>query len=523
MPTNELDPFGLTAEEFFMKFRGESLTFDDINILQTKTIDFGVDQVDISTNITRNIRIKAPLVASPMEDVSEYEMAIATALQGFPTIIHYNMDIAEQVSQIEKVKRFENGFITDALTFSPLDPLKKVIDMRIEMGVSTFPVVDGKKLVGLITKNDFSASLHSGLKVADRMIPIEKLSNRIIKLSTLPSDEGARLDKANEILLEGHQGVLLIIEEDGSFHSLVTRTDIEKNEAHPDSIKDRNKSLIVGAAVKTDINDTKMRAIELIKAGVDFLCIDSSHGNSTHEKKVLEYLKENFPDIDVIYGNVATAAGAIRGLEWGADAIRVGKGVGSICSTSRVSLGTRSQMTATYACARAVRDYCEKKGINEKIPVISDGGYSSFSAIGKGLMFADVVMLGSMLAGTDEAPGKTIYDSQGRKLKEYKGMGSIEAMSRGSSSRYDEERMDAMVGEGVVGTLKSKGSISQWVPKIKKGIRKCLQSVGAKSLDIYHQDVNNGLILMERMSEAGKKEAGIHDLLDYKTELPIRY
>jgi len=523
MLTKDFDPFGLSAEEFFQKFRGESLTFDDLNILQTKTIDFGVDDVDISTNITRNIKIKTPLVASPMEDVSEYEMAIATALQGFPTIIHYNMSIAEQAEQVDKVKRFENGFITDALFFSPDDTIKSVINKKQETGISTFPVLDGKKLVGLITKNDFSSSLHSDLLVRDRMLPVDRLENRMLSLSSLPTDDTKRLQRANEILLDGHQGVLLIVDEKRMFHSLVTRTDIEKNEAHPDSIKDLYKRLVVGAAVKTNIGETKERATELIKAGVDFLCIDSSHGNSTHERDILKYLKENHPEIDVIYGNVASAAGAIRGVEWGADAIRVGKGVGSICSTSRVSLGTRPQMTATYACARAVNEYRIKNNIDYKIPIISDGGYSSFSAIGKGLLFADVIMLGSMLAGTDESPGRTIYDRQGRKLKEYKGMGSIEAMTHGSASRYDEERSGSMVGEGVVGTIKAKGSISQWVPKIKKGIRKCLQSVGSNSINMLHEDVETGKVLIERMSEAGKREAGIHDLLEYKTELPIRY
>jgi IMP dehydrogenase len=199
----------------------------------------------------------------------------------------------------------------------------------------------------------------------------------------------------------------------------------------------------------------------------------------------------------------------------------VGKGVGSICSTSQVSLGTRSQITATYSCSSAVRDYCRNKGIEPSVPVISDGGYGTFSAIGKGLLFADVVMLGSMLAGTDEAPGAVIYDRQGRKLKGYKGMGSLEAALRGSSARYDVRTFEDYVAEGVVGTVRSKGPVSQWVPQIKTGIRKCLQSLGFRNLEELHEAVFSGTVLIERMSEAGKKEAGIHDLVEYRRDLPL--
>jgi IMP dehydrogenase len=419
------------------------------------------------------------------------------------------------------VKRFESGFVKDAITLGPRDPITRAVEIRNDTGISTLPIVEDGRLVGLLTKNDYSRQKHLHLAVADRMVPLERLRHQIVQFDELPREEDARLEKANDILLESHAGVLLIIRRSGEFDSLVTRTDIEKSEAHPDSIKDKNRSLIVGAAVKTDLAETRDRAAELIRAGADFLCVDSSHGNSTHAKTVIEYLKGQYPEIDVIFGNVADAGGAIRGIEWGADAVRVGKGVGSICSTSQVSLGTRSQITGTYACARAVRDYCDRKGIQPRIPVISDGGYGTFSAIGKGLLFADVIMLGSMLAGTDEAPGQVIYDRQGRKLKEYKGMGSVEAMVRGSRARYDEESLQAMVGEGVVGSVRYKGPMSVWVPKIKNGIRKCLQSLGYRSLDEMHEAVHRGEVLMERMSESGKKEAGIHDLVEYKKDLPL--
>jgi IMP dehydrogenase len=516
-----IDPFGLSAEEFFKNFRGESLTFDDLCVMQPRTIDFAVREVSLKTRITRRIEINCPLAASPMEDVSEQQLATAVAMQGFPAIIHYNLSIAEQAAQVAGVKRFENGFVKDPITLGPEDTIARAVQIRNETGISTLPIVRDRRLIGLLTKEDYSGRKHADMPVSGRMMPLERLQHQTVRLSDLPAEESARLQKANDILLESHAGVLLIVNQRGEIDSLVTRTDIEKSEAYPFSIKDRNNSLIVGAAVKTSLAETRERAAELVKAGVDFLCIDSSHGNSAHELGVLEYLKREYPDLDVIYGNVATAGGALRGVEAGADAIRVGKGVGSICSTSQVSLGTRSQITATYACARAVREYCRSHGIEPAVPVISDGGYATFSAIGKGLLFADVVMLGSMLAGTDEAPGRVIYDRQGRKLKEYKGMGSLDAMKRGSADRYDEELRLGLVGEGVVGSVRSKGAVARWVPQIKNGIQKCLQSLGYRDLESLHEAVFAGQVLLERMSEAGKREAGIHDLAEYKKDLPL--
>ncbi len=516
-----IDPFGLTADEFFQKFRGDSLSFDDICIMQPRTIDFAVREVSLKTRITRRIEINCPLAASPMEDVSENQLAMAVAMQGFPAIIHYNLSIEEQTSQVMSVKRFENGFVKDPITLVPEDSIARAVEIRNETGISTLPIVRGRQLMGLLTKDDYSGRKHAAMPVSERMVPLKRLQHQIVLLDDLPVEESARLQKANDILLESHAGVLLIVNQRGEIDSLVTRTDIEKSEAYPYSIKDRNNSLVVGGAVKTNLAETRERAHELVKAGVDFFCIDSSHGNSRHELDVLEFLKQEYPHIDVIYGNVATAGGAVLGIEAGADAIRVGKGVGSICSTSQVSLGTRSQITATYSCARAVREYCRNHAIEPAVPVISDGGYATFSAIGKGLLFADVVMLGSMLAGTDEAPGQVIYDRQGRKLKEYKGMGSLEAMKRGSADRYDEDLRLGLVGEGVVGSVRSKGPVSHWVPQIKNGIQKCLQSLGYRDLSGLHEAVFTGSVLLERMSEAGKREAGIHDLAEYKKDLPL--
>jgi IMP dehydrogenase len=232
--------------------------------------------------------------------------------------------------------------------------------------------------------------------------------------------------------------------------------------------------------VPTRPGEVEERIRELVSAGVDFLCVDSSHGNSLHEKQLLEHIKGEYPKIDVIFGNVAEARGAL-----------------------------------------AVREHCRQHGIQPAIPVISDGGYGTFSAIGKGLLFADCIMLGSMLAGTDEAPGEVVYDRQGRKLKTYKGMGSLESARKGSSSRYDVNDFEAFVAEGVVGSVRAKGPVSRWVPQIKTGIRKCLQSLGFRNLESLHEAVFGGEVQMERMSEAGKKEAGIHDLVEYTRDLPL--
>ena len=516
-----IDPFALSAGDFFRRFSGESLTFDDLHVLQPRTIGFGAQEVDLSSRITRNIRISAPLVSSPMEDVSEWQLAVAVALQGFPAIIHYNLSIEEQADQVRRVKRFENGFIKDPITLSPGESISRAIAIRNETGISTLPIVDGRRLVGLLTKNDYSGQKHSDMKISERMVPLDRLRHQIVRVDELPHEDPQRLQKANELLLESHAGVLLIVTREGAIDSMVTRTDIEKSEAFPDSIKDKTRSLVVGAAVTTRLDETRERAAELIAAGADFLCVDSSHGNSEHERQLLEYLKGQYPAVDLIYGNVATAGAAVNGIRWGADAVRVGKGVGSICSTSQVSLGTRSQITATYSCALAVREHCDRNGIDPRVPVISDGGYGTFSALGKGLLFADVIMLGSMLAGTDEAPGEVVYDRQGRKLKSYKGMGSLEAVRHGSGARYDVDTYQDFVAEGVVGSVRSKGPVSQWVPQIKTGIRKCLQSLGFRDLESLHDGAFSGEILLERMSEAGKREAGIHDLVEYRRNLPL--
>ncbi len=251
--------------------------------------------MDLGTRITRNIRIKTPLVASPMEDISEHQLAIAVALQGFPAVIHSNLAIEEQAAQVRRVKRFENGFVQDPITLSPEDPIARAVQIREETGISTLPIVEGRRLVGLLTKNDYSGAKHAQRRVKERMVPLERLRHQIAHLRELPADDAARLAKANDLLLESHAGVLLIVTDAGELDSLVTRTDIEKSEAFPDSIKDRNDSLVVGAAVPTRPGEVRERVRELVSAGVDFLCVDSSHGNSLHERQVIEHIKGEYP------------------------------------------------------------------------------------------------------------------------------------------------------------------------------------------------------------------------------------
>ena len=489
-------------------FSERGVTYDDFVILPGFS-SFGISDVSTSAQLTKNIRLKVPFVSSPMDTVTSAKLAIALALQGGIGIIHYNYKtIQEQVDEVRHVKRFENAFIEDPISVSTEDLIDKAAALRKGIGISTFPVIDkDQKLVGILSKNDFSMKLHAGMKVKDRMIPIEKRVT--LKWSELSADPDKRLEQANNALLDSHRGTLPILDVERMIFFLITRSAIENNESYPLASKDARKRLRVGAAVETRAS-AKDRIKLLADAGVDVLIIDTSQGHSLFVIDLLKHIKKTYPDIDVIAGNVVTEDAAKALIDAGADGIRVGMGVGSICTTQNVAAVGRAQASAVYACAKAAN--------GSGVPIIADGGISKIADITKALSVgASTVMMGSMFAGTEEAPGEYEY-VHGVRVKKYRGMGSQEAMNQGSAVRYSLEKQTIKVPEGVSGRVVDKGSMHQWVPFLVAGVKQGMQKMGHKSVAELHEALWNSKLMFERRSLMAGREGNVHDLFDYEKE-----
>lgn len=500
----------VSAKKLFKE--GVGLTYDDFIVLHGYT-DFAVDDVDLSTKLTRNIKLKIPVVSSPMDTVTEAEMAIALALQGGIGVIHYNFDsIDKQVEQVSKVKRFENGFVEDPVTSSSENYIDDLVKIREQTGISTIPITeDGSshgKLIGIITKNDYSFPLHKGKKIKERMSPLKDL---MIAEWPFPGDDP--LNEANRKLLGSHRGVLPIVDKQGNLKYLVTRSDIEKNEQFPLATKDEYKRLRVFAAVETRPETAYERIDKLMDAGVDGIVLDTSQGYSKFEIGIIKTIKktQKYNGLEVVAGNIATSEACLKLIEAGADALRIGQGTGSICTTQDVSAVGRAQATAVYECA--------KTAINFKIPIIADGGISKIADIDKALCIgAHTVMMGSMLAGTAEAPGAYEY-IQGIRVKKYRGMGSEEAMERGGAVRYSLDKTKIKVAEGVSGYTRDKGPIQKRVPYLMQGVRQSLQKIGHKDIASLHKALYGSLLKFELRSPSSQREGGIHDLVSYEKPL----
>ena len=502
----------MKVDDFFNKFEGIGLTYNDLIFLPGYINNFSPNDVSLQTNLTKKIKLNIPVVSSPMDTVTEHELAIALAMQGGMGIIHYNFDtVDEQVQQVRKVKRFESGFVENPVTLAPDNLIEDVEKIKKERGYSTIPITeDGKsngRLVGLITKFDYSRKMHLNMRVKERMIPAEKL--RIGFEKEVANKDGTHnIEKANEILIDGHGVALPIIDDKGRLVSIVTRSDIEKHESFPLSAVDSSRRLLVGASVETRPNAAHARLEELNKAGVNVVVFDTSQGYAKFEADLIKYTKEHYQDIQVIGGNVVTAKGAKYLIDAGADAIRVGMGSGSICTTQEVGGVGRSQAIAVYDCAKEAR----KQGV----PVIADGGISQTSHIVLALgLGASTVMMGSLLAATEEAPGRYEH-KEGVKLKEYRGMGSSEAMKKRSSSRYSLESSSVKVPEGVEGMVTYKGPVSKWIPYLMAGVKQGMQKIGMNSIEKFHESLNSELSI-ERYSLASKQEAGVHNLYAFKS------
>ncbi|CAN0348419.1 unnamed protein product [Pylaiella littoralis] len=452
-------PDGFSAETIFKEATGcQGLTYDDV-ILMPGHISFSAEDIDLESYVTKNIKLKTPLVSSPMDTVTEAAMAIQMALHGGLGIIHYNMPIEEQAANVREVKRYKNGFIMDPLCFTKDHTVQDVRKMKAQQSFSGIPITEdgniGSKLFGIVTRRDIDF-------IADPSVKLEEVMTKKMVTATEP----VGLEEANALLKSSKKGKLPVINAEGKLVALISRTDLIKNRDFPLATKDENKQLRCGAAIGTRPED-RNRLDALAEAGVDVIVIDSSQGDSMYQHEMIKHIKVKYPTIDVVGGNVVTARQAANLIKSGVDALRVGMGVGSICTTQEVCAVGRAQASAVYNTSRISR----KLGV----PVWADGGIAATGHIVKALgMGAGVVMMGSMLAGTAEAPGEYFFQ-EGVRLKRYRGMGSIEAMSKGSEKRYFASGAKVKVAQGVSGAVVDKGSLRKYLPYLITGLRHGIQ------------------------------------------------
>lgn len=484
---------GLSAEELFGSGRG--LTYDDFIVLPGY-IDFQASEVDLESNVTRNIRIKRPLVSSPMDTVTEWKMAATLALLGGIGIIHYNNTIEAQVEHVKKVKRFENGFIMDPMVLSPRNTVHDVDTIKAKYGYSGIPITEdgtlGSRLVGIVTNRDIDFE-------KDRSRPLSE----VMTTDLVTAREGVTLHEANQILKKSKKGKLPVVDDQFRLVALLSRRDLLTNKEFPFSSKSAGKQLLCGAAVSTRSEDRE-RAEALISAGADIILIDSAQGYSIYQIEMLRFIKEHWPDVDVIAGNVVTTRQAAALIEAGADALRVGMGPGSICITQTMMAVGRPQASAVYHCAKYAREF--------GVPVIADGGIQGIGHIAKALSIgAGTVMAGYLLAGTTEAPGEYFYEN-GMRVKRYRGMASVEAMNAGGGKRYLTEDNKVIVPQGVSGTVLDRGSLVDYVPYLMKGLQQSFQDMGCRDMNQLREALYSGTLRFEHRTPAAQAEGTVHSL-----------
>jgi len=492
---------GLDAKRLFSVPHG--LTYDDF-ILLPDHIDFGANDVDLSARFTRKIRLSLPFASSPMDTVTESAMGISMALLGGIGIVHYNNTIEAQVAHVRRVKRFENGFIAEPMVLSPSHRIRDVDEIKAKHGFSSIPVTeDGTRttlLIGIVTGRDTDFE-------PDRDRPLKDLMTT--DLITAP--QGVSLHEANEILRKSKVGKLPIVDENGRLVAMICRRDLVTNEEFPLASKDENKRLLVGAAISTHEAD-KDRLAELVKAGLDVVVIDSSQGDSVFEAAMIQYAKKTHADLQVIAGNVVTERQCRRLLSAGADALRVGMGPGSICTTQEALAVGRPQASAVYHCARVGRE--------AGVPVIADGGIASAGHAAKALALgACTVMMGSLLAGTDESPGEYFYEG-GQRLKRYRGMASAAALKAGGAKRYQAEKDRIKVVQGVEGFVIDKGPLKNFLPYLAQSLRHSMQEIGCRTVADLHEALRSSRLRFEMRSPSAQREGGVHSLYDYKKPPP---
>ena len=466
---------------------GEGITFDDVLLVPAYS-EVIPNQVDLSTYLTKSIRLNIPMMSAGMDTVTEHRMAIAMSRQGGIGIIHKNMSIQEQAEEVDKVKRSENGVITDPFYLSPDNTLEEANNLMAKFRISGVPITENGKLVGIITNRDLKFEEDFSKKIKESMT-----SENLIT-----AKEGITLEEAKKILAKARKEKLPIVDDNFNLKGLITIKDIEKQIKYPLSSKDSKGRLLCGAALGITANVLD-RAQELVNAHVDVVVLDSAHGHSANVLNCVRMIKEKFPDLQVIAGNVATAEATKALIEAGADAVKVGIGPGSICTTRVVAGIGVPQITAVMDCYSVAKEY--------GIPIIADGGIKYSGDMTKAIAAgANVCMMGSMFAGCDESPG-TFELYQGRKYKVYRGMGSIAAMENGSKDRYFQSDAKKLVPEGVEGRVAYKGSVEDPVFQLMGGLRSGMGYCGAKDIEYLKE---NGRFI--KISAASLKESHPHDI-----------
>ncbi len=479
---------------------GKALTFDDV-LLVPEYSEVTPDMVDVSAWLTPSIKLGVPFISAAMDTVTEAEMAISMARQGGIGIIHKNMDVARQRLEVEKVKKSESGMILDPVTVAPDDTVQHALELMSDFRVSGLPVVKNSALVGILTNRDVRFVTEPQTTLVCEVMTRENLV-------TVPV--GTTLEEAKHHLHAHRIEKLLVVDENRQLRGLITMKDIDKVQQYPNASKDDKGRLRVGAAVSIS-KDCEYRASELLAAGVDVLVLDCAHGHSANVLRSVEMLRSTFQNCQLIAGNVATYEGAKALIKAGADTVKVGIGPGSICTTRVVAGVGVPQVTAVMEGSRAAReaDRC----------CIADGGLKFSGDIVKALACgAHTVMIGSMLAGTDESPGETIL-YQGRAYKTYRGMGSIDAMRAGSADRYFQNPTKKLVPEGIVGRVPARGPVADTIFQLVGGLRSGMGYLGASTLDELYEKAH-----MVEISASGLRESHVHDVIitkeapNYKVE-----
>ncbi len=469
----------------------EGLTFDDVLLVPARS-DVLPSETDTATQFTRNIRLQIPLCSAAMDTVTEAALAIALAQQGGIGVIHKNMSIERQAEEVDKVKRSESGMIVDPVTIKPDRPVSEALRVMERYHISGVPVVDGDgHLVGIITNRDLRFETRFEIPVSDVMTKQP--------LVTVPV--GTTLDQAKSVLQKHRIEKLLVVDGDKHIKGLITVKDIQKAIKYPTAAKDQLGRLRVAAAIGAT-GDFRERADALVKARVDCLVVDTAHGHSSRVVQAVHEMKKRHPGTDLIAGNVGTTEGAQELADAGVDAIKVGIGPGSICTTRVVTGAGVPQITAIQSCVKATKG---------RVPVISDGGVKFSGDVAKAIAAgADTVMIGSLFAGTEEAPGEVIL-FQGRSFKAYRGMGSIGAMREGSRDRYAQEMAEAdskLVPEGIEGRVAYKGSVAEMTTQLVGGLRSGMGYTGCRSIKQFQEDSR-----FMRITSAGLRESHVHDVI----------
>lgn len=469
------------------KIIGDGITFDDVLLVPSYS-QVIPNQVDLSTYLTRTIKLNIPLMSAGMDTVTEHRMAIAMARQGGIGIIHKNMSIGEQAEEVDKVKRSENGVITDPFFLSPEHTLKDADELMGKFRISGVPITEGRKLVGIITNRD--------LKFEEDFT--RKIKECMTSQNLVTAKEGITLTEAKKILAKARVEKLPIVDDDFNLKGLITIKDIEKQIKYPSSAKDAQGRLLCGAAVGITANVLD-RVEALVNAKVDVIVLDSAHGHSENVLRCVRMIKEKFPELPVIAGNVATGEATKDLIDAGADAIKVGIGPGSICTTRVVAGIGVPQVSAVMDCYAVAKEY--------GVPIIADGGIKYSGDIAKAIAAGgNVCMMGSMFAGCDESPG-TFELYQGRKYKVYRGMGSISAMENGSKDRYFQSDAKKLVPEGVEGRVAYKGMVEDTVFQMLGGLRSGMGYCGASDIQTLQETAR-----FVKISAASLKESHPHDI-----------